>query len=51
MENYIICVPSYKRAETCRDKTLAMLKKNKIDKRIINVFVANKTEQRPQLGM
>lgn len=44
MENYIICVPSYKRAETCRDKTLAMLKKNKIDKRIINVFVANKTE-------
>lgn len=43
--SYVICIPSYKRAETCRDKTLAMLKNNKIEKKIINVFVANKTEE------
>jgi hypothetical protein len=41
---YIVCIPSYKRAETCRDKTLHMLKNNNIDKKRINVFVANKTE-------
>lgn len=44
MTNYIICIPSYKRAETCRDKTLKMLKENNIEKEKINVFVANKTE-------
>ena len=44
MYDFIVCVPSYKRAETCRDKTLTMLRNNNIDKSIINVFVANKTE-------
>lgn len=42
--SYIICIPSYKRAETCRDKTLTMLQHNNIDKKYIHVFVANKTE-------
>lgn len=41
---YVICIPSYKRAETCRDKTLNMLKENKIERKLINVFVANKSE-------
>ena len=42
--NYIICIPSYKRSDVCNDKTLTTLKNNNIPKKLINVFVANKTE-------
>jgi hypothetical protein len=41
---YIICIPSYKRSDVCNDKTLTTLKNNNIPKKLINVFVANKTE-------
>lgn len=41
---YVVCVPSYKRAQLCNDKTLTTLKKNKIPKSKIYVYVANKEE-------
>jgi len=44
MTDYIVCIPSYKRAQLCKDKTLAMLHKNKIDSTKIYVYVANKEE-------
>ena len=44
MADYVVCVPSYKRAETCNDKTLKMLKNNKIPASKIYVYVANKEE-------
>ena len=42
--DYIIAIPSYKRAEVCNSKTLRMLKHNKIPANKINVYVANKEE-------
>ena len=42
--SYVICIPSYKRAQICNEKTLAMLKKNNIPKGLINVYVANQEE-------
>jgi hypothetical protein len=41
---WIIAIPSYKRAETLRDKTLKVLQHHKIPKDKIHVFVANKAE-------
>jgi hypothetical protein len=43
-DNYVICIPSYKRAEVCKDKTLATLHKHKIDPKKIYVYVANKED-------
>jgi len=43
--NWVIAIPSYKRAETLRDKTLSLLKSYKIPKNRIYVFVANKEEE------
>lgn len=43
--NYIIAIPSYKRAETLRDKSLAMLANNHIPASIIHVFVATEAEK------
>jgi len=45
MSDYIIAIPSYKRAEVCRDKTLAMLRTNKIPASKIYVYLANKEEK------
>jgi hypothetical protein len=42
--DYVIAIPSYKRAETLRDKTLALLKSYGIDHSKIHIFVANKQE-------
>jgi hypothetical protein len=42
--SWVIAIPSYKRAETLRDKTLATLRDYKIPKERIHVFVANKAE-------
>ena len=42
--DWIIAIPSYKRAETLRDKTLQVLKAHRIPKDRIHVFVANKAE-------
>jgi cellulose synthase/poly-beta-1,6-N-acetylglucosamine synthase-like glycosyltransferase len=43
--DWVIVIPSYKRAETLRDKTLSMLKSYKIPASRIHVFVANKEEE------
>ena len=43
--DYTIVIPSYKRAEGCRDKTLAVLHEYKIPKENIVVIVANKEEE------
>jgi len=42
--NYVVCIPSYKRANICNEQTLAMLHKNKIDPKLIYVYVASKEE-------
>jgi len=42
---YEVALPSYNRAETLRDKTLAMLTHYKIDPKHIRVFVANAEEK------
>lgn len=42
--SYVVCIPSYKRANLCNELTLRTLRKNKINSTLIYVFVANKTE-------
>jgi len=43
-KDYVICIPSYKRAVVCQEKTLSTLHKNKIDSQKIFVYVANKED-------
>ena len=43
--DYIIAIPSYKRAETLRDKSLKILEDYNIDPKRIDIFVANKDEE------
>jgi hypothetical protein len=43
--DYIIAIPSYKRAETLRDKTLITLKEHRIPAERIHVFVATPEEK------
>jgi hypothetical protein len=42
--DYVIAIPSYKRNDVLRKKTLEMLKRYKIPSNKINIFLANKTE-------
>jgi hypothetical protein len=44
MDDWVIAIPSYRRATTLRDKTLQTLKEHKIPRGRIHVFVANKEE-------
>jgi len=44
--DFIIAIPSYKRAETLRDKTLTMLEEKRVPAAIIHVFVATEDEKR-----
>ena len=44
MTDYVVCIPSYKRAELCNEKSLQMLKDNNIPAKKIFVYVANKEE-------
>ena len=44
--DYVIAIPSYKRAETLKDKSLAVLAEYKIDPKKIDIFVANKEEEK-----
>lgn len=44
MTDYIICIPSYKRAVLCKEKTLNTLHKHNIDPKKIYVYVASKEE-------
>ena len=48
--DYVIAIPSYKRVETLRDKTLTLLQKYKIDPKKIYIFVANKDEEKEYKG-
>lgn len=43
-DDYVICIPSYKRASICNEKTLTTLRENKIDPEKIYVYVANKED-------
>lgn len=43
---YNIAIPSYKRAETVRTKTLALLEKYKVDPKNVKIFVADDNELR-----
>lgn len=43
--NYVIAIPSYKRHNSIKNKTLKVLEDNKIDPSKIYIFVANKTEE------
>jgi hypothetical protein len=43
--SWIIAIPSYKRAETLRDKTLTVLKQYRISANKIHIFVATKEEE------
>lgn len=45
MNDYVIAVPSYKRAETLKKKTLATLEFNNIPLDKVHVFVANEEER------
>lgn len=42
--DYVICIPSYKRANLCNDKTLSTLMEHNIPKSKIYIFVANQKE-------
>ena len=42
--SYVVCIPSYKRAQLCNEKTLSTLKKMNIPKEKIYVYVADKEE-------
>jgi hypothetical protein len=44
MADYIVCIPSYKRAVVCKERTLNTLHKNNIDPKKIYVYVANKED-------
>ena len=44
--DYKIAIPSYKRSETIKSKTLQLLSKYNIDKHKITIFVANKEEEK-----
>lgn len=43
--NYQIVIPSYQRAEICRDQTLSTLERLKTDKDKINIFVASQEQE------
>ena len=43
--DYVVAIPSYKRAETLRDKTLSVLAEYKIPASKIYVFVADKEQE------
>jgi hypothetical protein len=45
IDSYVIAIPSYKRAETLRDKSLKTLREYGVEAKRIYVFVANKEEE------
>jgi len=46
VDNYVIAIPSYKREESIKEKTLKVLEGHKIDVSRIHIFVANKEEEK-----
>ena len=49
--DYVIAIPSYKRAETLRDKSLKLLHEYNVEPRRIYIFVANKDEEKVYKGV
>lgn len=45
LSDWVVCIPSYKRAEGVRDKTLSVLKEYGIERRRIFIFVATPEEE------
>jgi hypothetical protein len=45
MQEYVVCIPSYKRPRLCNDLTLAMLMRHGIDPARIHVYVADDAER------
>lgn len=45
-DDYVIAIPSYKRADSIKDKTLKVLEEHKIDISRIYIFIANKEEEK-----
>jgi hypothetical protein len=45
LKNYVVAIPSYKRPETLRDKTLKVLQRYKIDPKKIHIFVADEEQK------
>ena len=43
--DYKIAIPSYKRSETIKNKTLKLLNEYGIDNKRITIFVANKEQE------
>ena len=43
---YQVAIPSYKRAETVREKTLKILEKHEIDPALVTIFVADADQER-----
>jgi hypothetical protein len=48
--NYVVAIPTYKRYEEITTKTLPTLKRGKVNKQKIYVFVANKAEEKLYKG-
>ena len=46
LKDYVIAIPSYKRAPTLRDKTLSVLMKYKMDPKKIDIFVADEEQKK-----
>jgi hypothetical protein len=46
LDEYVVAIPSYKRVETLKNKTLAVLKHYKIDPKKIHIFVADKEQKK-----
>lgn len=45
MTDYVVCIPSYKRAELCNEKTLKTLHQHKIPASKINVYIVKEDEE------
>jgi len=45
-KDYVVAIPSYKRPETLRDKSLRVLREYSIDPKRIYIFVANKEQKK-----
>lgn len=43
-DDYVVCIPSYKRAQFCNEKTLSTLNQHKINPKKVYVYVANKED-------
>ena len=45
MNDYVIAIPSYKRNETLKKKTMKVLSEYKINPKIIYIFVADNSQK------